>query len=154
MIKEVFKLIKEKNLKIAFAESITGGLLASEFVKNEGASNYFELGVVSYSNKMKHKLLNIDEEVLNKYGAVSVNVAQLMAINIKDLAKSDIGVGITGSAGPTAQGKSEVGEVYVSISYLDDIKNIRLMFKDKNRNEIIEAAKEEVWHILETILKD
>lgn len=153
MIKETFKLIKEKNLKISFAESITGGLLASEFVLNEGASSHFELGIVSYSNEMKHQLLSIDNEILKKHGAVSEVVAELMATNIKKIAKSDIGVGVTGNAGPTALDKSEVGEVYISINYLNEIKNIKLMIKNKSRKQIIEEVKQEVWHSLVLLLK-
>ncbi len=154
MIKEVFKLIKDKNLKIAFAESITGGLLASEFVKNKGASSSFELGIVAYSNKMKEQILNIDQEILNKYGAVSEVIAELMATNIKQIANADIGVGVTGNAGPTAQEKSDVGEVYISIIFLNDIKTVKLNIKNKERNELIDIVKNEVWRNLLPFLKD
>ena len=100
--KDVLNILSKNNLKIAFAESFTGGNLASDFVKIPGASNHFELGIVSYSNKAKEQYLNIDEDSLLKYGVVSREIAELMAINIKSLANSDIGVSTTGNAGPTA----------------------------------------------------
>lgn len=150
----VFNLLKENKLKIAFAESITGGNLASEFVKIAGASNHFELGIVSYSNKAKEKYLNIDKLTLLKYGVVSREIAELMAINIKTLANSDIGVGITGNAGPTALENSKVGDVWLGITIHNKTYNYKMNFPGSSRREVIKLATEKVWEILNNLLNN
>lgn len=144
IFKNVLLKLREKKLKIAFAESITGGRLASEFVKNKGASKAFELGVVTYSNKMKTEILNIKEETILKYGVVSQEISYLMAKNIKEIASADIGVGITGNAGPTALDKSDVGDVFLTIIYLDEIYNYNFKYKEMDRNNIINVLLKEV----------
>lgn len=150
----VFKILKENKLKIAFAESITGGNLASQFVKMPGASNHFDLGIVSYSNKAKEKYLNIDKDAIIKYGAVSKEIAELMAENIKHLACSDIGIGITGNAGPTALEKSDVGDVWLGIVIHNKAYSYKLSFPEKNRVEIIDQATNKVWEILNNLLNN
>jgi nicotinamide-nucleotide amidase len=113
----VGKLLLGKKKTLAIAESCTGGLLASRITDVAGSSKYFKMGVVAYSNESKNKILNISIETIKKYGAVSKQVASLMAKNVQLLALTDIGIGISGIAGPTGGTKKKpVGLVYIALS--------------------------------------
>lgn len=102
---------------MAVAESCTGGLVSKLFTDISGSSKYFLAGIVAYSNKAKEKLLGIPRGIITKQGAVSEKVAALMAQKVRKLAKADIGIGITGIAGPTGGTKSKpVGTVYVAVA--------------------------------------
>ena len=113
---EMVALLKEKNLKIATAESCTGGMVASYITSVSGVSQVFELGVTSYSNDIKNRILKVNAQTLETVGAVSADTAKQMAENVRDLAKSDIGVSVTGVAGPAAQEGHPVGLVYVGFA--------------------------------------
>lgn len=116
----VAKLLKSKT--IAIAESCTGGLLSNRLTDIPGISRNLMLSIVAYSNKAKVELLKVPLEILKKYGAVSVPVAKAMAENIRRLANADIGVGITGIAGPGgATKKKPVGLVYIGLSTISKI---------------------------------
>lgn len=119
--KEILSLISrkltEKNLRIATAESCSGGLIAHSLTNISGSSSYFDRGVVSYSNRSKQELLGVSEILLQTYGAVSEQVAQAMAEGIRVRAQVDIGVASTGIAGPTGGSKDKpVGLVYIGVS--------------------------------------
>lgn len=150
--KDVLSLLKEKNLTISFAESITGGSLASDLVSNSGASKVFSLGVVTYSNEVKSAVLGVKEETLTEYGAVSLDVIKEMAINIKSLAKSDIGVATSGNAGPEVLGNTNVGDVYVGVAYLDKVKAYKITINEDNRNKIIKKTVKKTWELVGKIL--
>ena len=116
----VVELLKQHNLKVSFAESCTGGLIASKITNVSGASDVFDCGVVTYSNEMKEKLLGVPNEMLEKFGAVSKEVAEAMAIGVCKLANSNIGVGVTGIAGPNGGTPNKpVGLVYIGICGID-----------------------------------
>ncbi|MGN1418123.1 MAG: competence/damage-inducible protein A [Acutalibacteraceae bacterium] len=110
-------LLKEKNLKVACAESCTAGLVAKRITDIPGASQVFECGTVSYSNEIKHKVLGVDEKALEKYGAVSEIVAAQMAYGAIQVSGADIAVSVTGIAGPESDetGK-EVGLIYIGVT--------------------------------------
>ncbi|MCX5809104.1 MAG: CinA family protein [Proteobacteria bacterium] len=114
---KIGRILKEKGLTIAAAESCTGGLIASRITDISGASEYFEAGFITYSNKAKTSFLSVREEVINRYGAVSYEVAKLMAEGVRNIAGVDIGVSVTGIAGP-AGGTLEkpVGTVFVGLA--------------------------------------
>ncbi|MBC8493232.1 MAG: CinA family protein [Candidatus Thioglobus sp.] len=95
------KLLIEKQLTIAVAESCTGGGLSSLLTSQSGASEYFDRGFVTYSNQAKMDMLNVSEQTLNEFGAVSEQVAEQMASGVMRHANTDISVSITGIAGPT-----------------------------------------------------
>jgi nicotinamide-nucleotide amidase len=117
LLDQISKLLKQKNLSIATAESCTGGLIANKLTNISGSSEYFDRGIVSYSNKAKIELLGISEETLKKFGAVSSEVAIEMAKQIKEKSNVDIGLSTTGIAGPTGGTKEKpVGLVYIAIS--------------------------------------
>ncbi|MBN1405079.1 MAG: competence/damage-inducible protein A, partial [Candidatus Omnitrophica bacterium] len=113
----VSKLLIKNKKTIAIAESCTGGLLSSRLTDTAGSSNYLILSVVAYANKAKINILGVPEQALKKYGAVSAQTAELMAKNVRLLANADIGISITGIAGPGgATKKKPVGLVYIAIS--------------------------------------
>lgn len=110
------RLMVDRGIKIAIAESCTGGLISSRLTNVSGSSSYFERGVVAYSNAAKVEILRVDEDLLQKYGAVSLEVARLMAEGVKAISGSDIGLSVTGIMGPTgATPNKPVGLVYVGI---------------------------------------
>ena len=112
----VIKLLREKGMTFSAAESCTGGELAKRFTDMPGASAFFKGGVVTYTNEAKAKLLGIDPALIEEKGAVSHEVAKAMAENVRKLLGTDIGVGVTGLAGPDGDGVHEVGTVFVSLA--------------------------------------
>ncbi len=121
MVEEkVYRLLLEKNLTLATAESCSGGLLAHRLTNVPGVSKVFLLGVVSYSNDAKIKVLGVDAGIIEAQGAVCAEVACQMADGVRRAAGSDVGIGITGIAGPTGGSPEKpVGTVYMGISYPD-----------------------------------
>jgi len=113
----VGNLLKTKKLKVAVAESCTGGMLGEMITRIPGSSEYFQGGAISYSAKVKEDLLKVPPEVIKKYGEVSKGVAQLMAEGVRRYCHSDIGISITGIAGPGgATEKKKVGLVYMALA--------------------------------------
>lgn len=112
----VIKLLREKGMTFSAAESCTGGDVARRFTDMPGASAIFKGGVVTYTNEAKAKLLGIDPALIEEKGAVSHEVAKAMAENVRRLLGTDIGVGVTGLAGPDGDGVHEVGTVFVSLA--------------------------------------
>lgn len=117
LLKQVADLLKQKKFTIATAESCTGGLLASTLTDISGSSNYFERGVIVYSNKAKQELLQVSQQTLTTYGAVSEETAKEMAEGIRNKAQTTIGISTTGIAGPTGGTKQKpVGLVYIGLA--------------------------------------
>ncbi len=112
----VIKLLREKGMTFSAAESCTGGDVARRFTDMPGASAFFKGGVVTYTNEAKAKLLGIDPALIEEKNAVSYEVAKAMAENVRTLLGTDIGVGVTGLAGPDGDGVHEVGTVFVSLA--------------------------------------
>jgi nicotinamide-nucleotide amidase len=121
-------LLTDRGLKISTAESCTGGLIASRLTNISGSTKYFERGVISYSNASKVELLSVNEDIIHKNGAVSMEVAMQMAEGARVTSGSDIGIAVTGIMGPTgATINKPVGLVYISIS--DETKTYAREFK-------------------------
>ena len=144
----VGRLLKERELRVAFAESCTGGGLADRITNVAGSSAYFERGVVTYSNAAKVELLKVNEDIMLEKGAVSSEVAMQMAEGIKSTSGTDIGVSLTGIMGPTgAVTDKPVGTVF--IGYCDDkvCTAKRFQFGEDrllNKNRATQAALEMV----------
>ena len=118
ILKQIHKKLLRKEKTVAIAESCTGGLLSSLLTSLPGASSYFLLGVVTYSNRSKETILNIPAKTITKYGAVSCQVAILMAKNIRRKTKADFGLSITGIAGPTgALATKPIGTVFIALAH-------------------------------------
>ena len=112
----VFPLLKERNLTFATAESCTGGEIAKRFTDIPGASTVFLGGAVVYTNEGKARILGLDPHMIEEKGAVSREVAVALAEHVRDLTGADIGIGVTGLAGPDGDGVHEVGTVFVSMA--------------------------------------
>ncbi|MCM8779022.1 MAG: competence/damage-inducible protein A [Candidatus Omnitrophica bacterium] len=113
----VGRVLTKKRKTLAVAESCSGGLIAHRLTNVPGSSHYFISGIVAYSQKEKVRLLKVPVEVIKKYGAVSKEVAEIMAKNVRKMAKADIGIGVTGIAGPKGGSSDKpVGLVYIGIS--------------------------------------
>lgn len=149
---KVAHILMEYEYKIAFAESMTGGALVAELVKIPNASSILDYSVVTYSEQSKETVLSIPKMLLDVHGVVSKVIAIEMAKNIAALAKSNIGVGITGNAGPTAQANSQVGEVWFAFYYQGESYSYHLQLKNQDREAIIEHAKKAVYQMLLKLL--
>lgn len=113
----VGELLRKHSLTIATAESCTGGLLSHKLTLVPGSSGYFPLGLVTYDNRWKVNLLNIPEETITTNGAVSPEVAEAMARGVRQRAGTDLGIGITGIAGPGGgTAEKPVGLVYIGLA--------------------------------------
>jgi len=136
MLKQVHKELLKKKKTVAVAESCSGGLLSCLLTDISGASGYFLLGVVTYSDRSKEIILNISAKTIAKYTAVSSQIAVLMAKNVRKKAKSDFGLSITGIAGPTGSTANKpVGTVFVCLS--DKNKNNCRKFSFRGRRQDI-----------------
>ncbi len=114
--KRVVSLLTEKEMKIATAESCTAGLLSGRLTEVPGVSNVFECGIAAYSKEIKHQVLGVPESVLQERGAVSPETAGAMAVGARQVGGADIGIGITGVAGPDSSEGKAVGTVYVALA--------------------------------------
>tara|TARA_B110001454_G_scaffold137735_1_gene128058 strand:+ start:141 stop:611 length:471 start_codon:yes stop_codon:yes gene_type:complete len=142
--KLVKKLIQKK-LKIAFAESCTGGMLSSTITSVSGSSKVFNLGLITYSNKAKMDVLKIPKKIITKYGAVSNECCLVMVKNLSKISKSNISVSITGVVGPNGGTKLKpIGLVYVGIKKGNRIIVQKNLFKNKNRISIQKATTTKV----------
>ena len=138
--KLVKKLIQKK-LKISFAESCTGGMLSSTITSVSGSSKIFNLGLVTYSNKVKIDILKVPKEIINKYGAVSKECCLSMVKNISKISKSNISISITGIAGPNGGTKLKpVGLVYIGIKRGNKIIIKKNLFKSQNRISVQKSS--------------
>ena len=140
-MKTLIKLLTNKKLKISFAESCTGGLLASTIASVSGASKIFNLGLITYSNQAKIKILKVNKNIIEKYGAVSHECCSAMVKNLSKISKANINVSITGIAGPKGGTKEKpVGLVYIGVKKGNKIQVNKCLFKAKNRSSIQKAT--------------
>jgi len=146
------KLIKKK-LTMSVAESCTGGLLAHNFTKLANSSKYFQMGLTTYSNQAKIKILRVNKNIIKKYGAVSKECCKVMVKNLSNISKSRINVSITGIAGPGGGSKHKpIGLVYIGIKKGNYLKIHEHKFKSKNRNKIqLLTVKETIKKLLNLI---
>ena len=149
----VKKLIK-KRLKISIVESCTGGLLSSTITSTSGSSKVFTLGLITYSNMSKIKILKIPKKIIKKYGSVSKEVCLAMVKNINKIGKTNISVSITGIAGPSGGTKTKpVGLVYIGIKKSRKIKVVKYLFKNNGRTNIQKIAVSKSLGLILTALK-
>ncbi len=139
----VIEKLKEKHMKVATAESCTGGLIAKRITDVPGASEVFDCGIISYANEIKHRVLGVSEDDLNKYGAVSEPVARQMAQGALKVSGADIAVSVTGIAGPDSDSTNKpVGLVYIGLADRDNIwvRELRTSRKDRSYNRYVSAS--------------
>ena len=136
--------LRKRGLTLSVAESCTGGLLSKRITDLPGASDYYKGGVCSYSNEVKMKLLGVKKETLDAYGAVSSQTAEEMAAGVARALDTDIGVGITGIAGPGGATEDKpVGLVYISVYVQGELltkKTTNALGRDRVRNQAASTA--------------
>ena len=150
----IIKKLSKKKLKISFAESCTGGLLSSVITSVSGSSKVFNLGLVTYSNQSKIKVLKVSKKIIRKYGAASEQVCKAMAKNVSKIGKTNMSVSVTGIAGPNGgTRKKPVGLVYVGIKKDNKISIKKYLFKNKGRSYVQKAAVSKCLGLILSALK-
>ena len=153
-MKSLVKILIKKRLKISFAESCTGGLLASSITSISGASKVFNLGLITYSNQAKIKVLKVNKNIITKYGAVSHECCLAMVNNLSKISKANINVSITGIAGPNGGTKQKpVGLVYIGIKRGNKTQINKCFFKNKTRSSIQKATVKKALNLVIRITK-
>ena len=153
-MKSLVRLLKKKKLKLSIAESCTGGLLASSITSVSGASKIFNLGLVTYSNQAKIKILKVNENIIKSFGAVSNQCCLAMVNNLSKISKAHINVSITGIAGPKGGTKQKpVGLVYIGIKKGKKVLIKRCLFKSKKRSSIQKATVKKTLDLIFRISK-
>ena len=152
-IKLLHKKLIYKKFTISVAESCTGGLLASNFTRLSNASKYFQIGLITYSNKSKINILKVNKKIIDKYGAVSPETCEAMVKNLAKLSKSKINISITGVAGPNGGTKLKpVGLVYIAVKKSNKMLITKNIFKNKNRVGIQKATVKRSLEIVASII--
>ena len=148
-MKSLIKLLIKKKIKVSFAESCTGGLLASTVTSINGASKVFNLGLITYSNQSKIKVLKVNKNIIKKYGAVSYECCKSMLNNLSIVSKANINISITGIAGPKGGTKQKpVGLVYIGIKKGNKIKVNEYLFRNQKRSSIQRATVKKALNLI------
>ena len=146
------KLIKKK-LNISVAESCTGGLLAYNLTKLANSSKYFQMGLITYSNQAKIKVLKVNKRIIQKYGSVSRECCEAMVKNLSKISKSKINISVTGIAGPGGASKDKpIGLVYIGIKKGNSIIIKKNIFKSINRAVIQKLTVNSTLKIINKII--
>ena len=148
-MKSLIKLLIKKKIKISVVESCTGGLLASAITSISGASKIFNLGLITYSNQAKIKILRVNKNIIKRFGAVSYECCYAMVNNLSKISKTNINVSITGIAGPRGGTKKKpVGLVYIGLKKGNKIQIIKCLFKSKKRSSIQKATVKKALNLV------
>ena len=152
--KKIISLIKRKKMKLAIAESCTGGMLSSAITSVSGSSKVFTMGLVTYSNQAKTTMLKIPKKIIKQYGAVSVKCCLAMVNNLSKISKSQICISITGIAGPKGGSKQKpVGLVYIGIKIGKKVMINKCNFKNKGRVFIQKQTVKKTLNLLTQLIK-
>jgi nicotinamide-nucleotide amidase len=142
---KLIEYLLKRNLKIGFAESITGGALSYNFVKNEGASKYFKGSIVCYSNSIKTDVLSVSKETIEKHGVVSNKVSEELAFGIKKILNLDVAISVTGNV-------EKNGIVFFSVLFNEKVFTNKILMpyinRKKNINHIVDEITEKSTSIL------
>ena len=148
-MKLLIKQLIKKKIKVSVAESCTGGLLASAITSISGASKIFNLGLITYSNQAKIKILKVNKNIIRRFGAVSHECCYAMVNNLSKISKANINVSITGIAGPKGGTKKKpVGLVYIGVKKGVKIEINRYLFKSKKRFSIQKATVKKALNLV------
>ncbi len=152
--KKIISLLKKRGMKLAIAESCTGGMLSSAITSISGSSKVFTMGLVTYSNQAKKKVLKVPQKIMNKYGAVSVQCCLAMVNNLSKISNSKVCVSITGIAGPKGGSEQKpVGLVYIGIRVGKKVIVNKCNFKDKGRIFIQKQTVKKTLNLLAQLIK-
>ena len=154
LAKIIGKLLTKKQMTLTVCESCTGGMLGSIITSTPGSSRYFVGGIIAYSDFIKKKIVGVKGSTLKRSGAVSAEVAKEMALGVRRKMMSDIGIGITGIAGPTGGSREKpVGLVYIGVAMKRKVFARRFLFEG-GRQTIRKSACIEALGLLKKILRD
>ncbi len=152
-IKNLVNSLKKRKLKISCVESCTGGMLASTITSISGASKVFNLGLVTYSNQAKIKILKVNKNIIKKNGAVSHQCCISMVNNLSKISNANINISITGIAGPKGGTKQKpVGLVYIGIKKGSKIKICKYVLKNKDRISFQRATVKKALELISGII--
>ena len=152
--KKIISLIKRKKMKLAIAESCTGGMLSSTITSVSGSSKVFTMGLVTYSNQAKTSVLKVPQKIIKKYGSVSVQCCLAMVNNLSKISNSKVCVSITGIAGPKGGSKQKpVGLVYIGIRVGKKVIVNKCNFKNKGRAYIQRKTVKKSLNLLFRLIK-
>ena len=152
-IKNIIQRLIKKKLSISVAESCTGGMLSSSITSISGASKIFNIGLVTYSNLAKIKLLKVSSSSIKRYGAVSEKCCLKMVEGLSKLSKSKINISITGIAGPKGGSKTKERPVlYIPIKKRKKILIKKYIFKNKNRENIRKNSVKQALRLIEKFI--
>ena len=152
--KKIISLIKRKKMKLAIAESCTGGMLSSTITSVSGSSKIFTMGLVTYSNQAKTSILKVPQKIIKKYGSVRVQCCLAMVNNLSKISKSKVCVSITGIAGPKGGSKQKpVGLVYIGIRIEKKVVVNKCNFKNKGRAYIQRQTVKKSLNLLLRFIK-
>ena len=152
-MKSLVKKLIQKKLKISFAESCTGGMLASSITSISGVSKVFNIGLITYSNQAKINILKVNKNIIKKHGAVSAECCESMVKNLSKISKAQINVSITGIAGPNGGTKSKpVGLVYIGVKRSNKLLITKNIFKQKTRIGIQKATVKRTLKIINSLI--
>ena len=152
--KKIVSLLKRKRLKVAIAESCSGGMLSSAITSVSGSSKVFTMGLVTYSNQAKTNLLKVPKRIISKYGAVSVQCCMSMLNNLSKISRSKVCISITGIAGPKGGSKQKpVGLVYIGIKIGKKVVINKCNFKNNGRAYIQKLTVKKTLNLLISLIK-
>ena len=152
--KKIISLIKRKRMKLAIAESCTGGMLSSAITSVSGSSKIFTMGLVTYSNQAKTSILKVPQKIIKKYGAVSVQCCLAMVNNLSKISNSKVCISITGIAGPKGGSKQKpVGLVYIGIKIGKKVMINKCNFRNKGRIFIKKQTVKKSLNLLAQLIK-
>ena len=151
--KKIISFIKRKKMKLAIAESCTGGMLSSAITSVSGSSKVFTMGLVTYSNQAKTSILKVPQKIIKKYGAVSVQCCLAMVDKLSKISKSTVCISITGIAGPKGGSKEKpVGLVYIGIKVGKKITLNKSNFNNKGRIFVQRSTVRKALRLIENAL--
>jgi nicotinamide-nucleotide amidase len=152
-IEKLHKKLIKKKITLSVAESCTGGLLSSKFTRLSGSSKYFQMGLVTYSNNAKIKILKVKKKIIDKYGSVSPECCGSMVQGLTKISKSKINISITGIAGPNGGTKDKpVGLVYIGLTKRNKTIVSKNFFKKKDRKSIQNKTVEKCIKLIQDII--
>ena len=152
--KKIVSILKRKKVKIAIAESCTGGMLSSAITSVNGASKIFSMGLVTYSNQAKMNILKVPKTIIQKHGAVSVQCCLSMINNLSKISKCNLCISVTGIAGPKGGSKQKpVGLVYIGIRVGKKVFVNKCNFKNKGRIFIQKQTIKKTLNLLAQLIK-
>ncbi len=150
-MEELAQLLMDRNISISSVESFTVGSFANAIGSISGISAVYKGSLVSYQNCIKQEVLNIDEKIIERYGVVSKEVAEMMALSGKKMFSSDVCISFTGNAGPTAMEGKPVGLIYIGIAYQSSVHTFSFELKGTRRDIKEQAILLGIKKILEIL---